>query len=91
MGDRGFQNGKGRTAGRSAPGSLAQLKADAARNAATSLGGYFGDATLNPALNDITAASEAELKYLFRRITALEKSLIREPDQRRSSQAEGLL
>jgi hypothetical protein len=45
-------------------GALAQSKADAARNAATSLGSYFGDATLNPVLDDITAASEAELKYL---------------------------
>jgi hypothetical protein len=39
-------------------------KANAASAAATALGGYFGDATLSPLLNDITAASEAELKYL---------------------------
>lgn len=43
---------------------LAQSKANAARNVSTVLGGYFDDATLNPSLNDITAASEAELKYL---------------------------
>lgn len=45
-------------------GDLAESKANAARAASTALGGYFGDAALNPLLNDITAASEAELKYL---------------------------
>jgi len=45
-------------------GDLAQSKANAARAAATALGCYFGDSTLSPLLNDITAASEAELKYL---------------------------
>jgi hypothetical protein len=45
-------------------GGLAESKASAARSAATALGAYFGDATLNPLLNDITSASDSELKYL---------------------------